>query len=359
MKELIQKLTETFSPSGYENAIREVILGEIQPLADEIRMDSLGNIIARKGSATKNGKRIMIAAHMDEIGLIANHIDEQGFVRFALVGVPFARYLLGGRVRFMNGIQGVVGWERPDKINEIPPADKLFIDVGATSTKDCPVKVGDVAAFERPFVEMGTRLVAKSLDNRAGVAIAIETMRRLGHRPARASAAPSLDRDGTGAGPGEHVEGDGPNDVYFVFTVQEEVGVRGATVSAYGIDPEIGLAIDVTPTGDTPNPIRREIALGKGPAIKVKDHLMLADPKVVEWMERAAKKAKIPTQREVLTGGSTDARAIQLTRSGVPTGGLVIPCRYVHSPSEMMDYGDVENAVKLLTALLSAPVDLG
>ena len=332
MKQLIKQLTETFSPSGYENAIREVILGKIQPQADEIRVDTLGNIIARKGEKAKDGKRVMVAAHMDEIGLIANHIDENGFVRFTTVGIPFARYLLGGRVRFMNGIQGVIGAERPTKLNEIPPADKMFIDVGAISKKDCPIKIGDVAAFERPFVEMGGRLVAKSLDDRAGVAIAIETMRRL--------------------------EG-GPNEVYFVFTVQEEVGVRGATVSAYGIDPEVGIAIDVTPTGDTPNPVRRDIALGAGPAIKVKDNLMLSDPKVVAWMERTAHKAKIPTQREVLTGGSTDARAIQITRSGVPTGGLVIPCRYVHSPSEMIDYGDVEIAVKLLTIMLNTPIQLG
>ena len=332
MKQLIKQLTETFSPSGYENAIREVILGEIQPLADEIRVDTLGNIIARKGEKAKDGKRVMVAAHMDEIGLIANHIDENGFVRFTTLGIPFARYLLGGRVRFMNGILGVIGAERPTKLNEIPPADKMFIDVGATSKKDCPIKIGDVAAFERPFEEMEGRLVAKSLDDRAGVAIAIETMRRL--------------------------EG-GPNEVYFVFTVQEEVGVRGATVSAYGIDPDVGIAIDVTPTGDTPNPVRRDIALGAGPAIKVKDNLMLSDPKVVAWMERTAHKAKIPTQREVLTGGSTDARAIQITRSGVPAGGLVIPCRYVHSPSEMIDYGDVEIAVKLLTIMLNTPIQLG
>ena len=349
MKELIKKLTETFSPSGYENAIREVILGEIQPLADEIRVDALGNIIARKGEKSPKGKRIMVAAHMDEIGLIVTHVDENGFVRFTTVCIPFTRYLPGGRVRFMNGVQGVIGSERPDKYNEIPSIDKLFIDVGATGKKDCPVKIGDVAASERPFVEMGSRLVAKSLDNRAGVAIAIETLRRLGRSPARASV----------AGTGERVEGRSPNEVYFAFTVQQEVGVRGATVSAYDIDPEIGLAIDATPTGDTPNPVRREIALGKGPAIKVKDNLMLADPKVVAWMERAAKKARIPTQREVLTGGGSDARAIQLTRSGVPAGGLVIPCRYVHSPSEMMDYGDIENAVRLLTALLNTPVDLG
>jgi putative aminopeptidase FrvX len=331
MKELIKKLTETFSPSGYEDAIREVILSEIKPLADEIRVDALGNIIAHKGEKSQNGKRVMVAAHMDEIGLIATHIDKDGFVRFTTVGVPFARYLLGGRVHFMNGVQGVIGSERLEKYNEIPPADKMFIDVGATSVIDCPVEVGDVAAFERHFVEMGSRLVAKSLDDRAGVAVAIETLSRLGS---------------------------GPNEVYFVFTVQEEVGVRGATVSAYGVDPEVGLAIDVTPTGDTPNPLRRDITLGAGPAIKVKDHSMLSDPKVVAWMERSAKAARIPTQREVLTGGSTDARAIQLTRSGVPTGGLVIPCRYVHSPSEMIDYGDVEKAVELLTAMLSEPIDL-
>ena len=339
MKELIKKLTETFSPSGYEDAIRKVILNEINTLADEFRVDALGNIIARKGeqsakgpsSSSGQGKRVMVAAHMDEIGLIATHIDENGFVRFTPVGVPFARYLLGGRVRFVNGVQGVIGSERLEKYNEIPPADKMFIDVGATGAKDCPVKVGDVAAFERPFVEMGSRLVAKSLDDRSGVAVAIETMRKLK---------------------------DGPNEVYFVFTVQEEVGVRGATVSAYGVDPEVGIAIDVTPAGDTPNPIRRDIALGAGPAIKVKDHVMLSDPKVVAWMERSAKKAKLQVQREVLTGGSTDARAIQLTRSGVPTGGLAIPCRYVHSPSEMVDYGDIESAVELLTAMLNAPIDL-
>jgi len=332
MKQLIQKLTETFSPSGYEDAILDVILAEIKPLADEVRVDALGNIIARKGDKTTNGKRVMVAAHMDEIGLIATYIDEKGFVRFTTVGVPFARYLLGGRVRFTNGIQGVVGSEKPNKRSEIPPADKMFIDVGASSKKDCPVQVGDVAAFDRPFVEMGTRLVAKSLDNRAGVAVAIETLRRLGP---------------------------GPNEVYFVFTAQEEVGVRGATVSAYGVAPEIGIAVDVTPAGDTPNFLRRDISLGSGPAIKVKDQSMLSDPKVVAWMERSARHAKIPTQREVLTGGSGDARAIQLTRSGVPTGGLVLPCRYVHSPSEMIDYGDVEQAVELLTAMLNAPIDLG
>lgn len=331
MKQLIQKLTEAFSPSGYEDSVREVILAEIEPLADEIHVDALGNILARKGTKAAGGKRVMVAAHMDEIGLIATHIDENGFVHFTQIGTRSARYLLGGRVRFVNGVQGVVGAEKTSKVNEILPADKLFIDVGATARKNCPVKLGDVAAFEQPFLELGERLVAKSLDDRAGVAIAIETLRKLQRSP---------------------------NEMYFAFTVQEEVGVRGATVSAYGVDPEIGLAVDVTPAGDTPNPVRRDIALGNGPAIKIKDSQMLADPNVIAWMERTAQKENISTQREVLTNGSTDARAIQLTRSGVPTGGLSIPCRYIHSPSEMIDYGDLENAVRLLTAMFNAPIDL-
>ena len=188
---------------------------------------------------------------------------------------------------------------------------------------------------------MGKRLVAKSMDDRAGVLVAIESMRRLAGRPARAGDA-----------------GSGPNEVFFVFTVQEETGKRGATVSAYGVDPEIGLAIDVTPTGDTPGAVQRDIALGKGPAIKVKDASMLADPRVVDWMTRTAEKNRIPFQREVLAGASTDARAIQLTRAGVLAGGLGIPCRYVHTPSEMVDIDDLENAIALLTALLSKPVGI-
>jgi endoglucanase len=278
---------------------------------------------------------------MDEIGLIVTHVDEKGFVRFTRVGIPLRGTMLGGRVRFINGVQGVIGSEHSDRINEIPPAEKFYIDVGASGPKDCPVNVGDVAAFDRPLITLGKRLAAKAMDDRAGVLVAIESMRRLAGRPARA---------------GE--QGSGPNEVFFVFTVQEEAGKRGATVSAYGIDPEVGLAIDVTPTGDTPGAVQRDIALGKGPTIKVKDASMLADPRVVEWMSRTAEKNRISIQREVLAGASTDARAIQLTRAGVLAGGLGIPCRYVHTPSEMVDIDDLENAIALLTALLSKPVGI-
>ncbi len=331
MKQLIQKLTETFSPSGYESAIREVIRAEIEPLADEIRVDALGNLIARKGTISSTGRRIMLAAHMDEIGLIATHIEETGFIRFAGIGGIRPLALTGGRVRFVSGVPGVIGTDRLPDLATAPTLEQCYIDVGATSRKDCPVKIGEVCGFERPFLDMGKRLVAKSMDDRIACAVMIEALRDLKHTP---------------------------HELYFVFTTQEEVGVRGATTSAFGIDPEIGLAVDVTGTGDTPRGSKMEVALGKGPAVKVKDSGMLADPRIVQWMERTAEKAKIPCQREILEGGSTDARAIQLTRGGVPAGCLSIPSRYIHTPSEMVDYDDVLQSVRLLTALVSNPVKL-
>ena len=331
MKPLIQKLTETFSPSGHEAAIREVLRAELTPLADEMRVDALGNLIVRKGAKGLQGRRIMIAAHMDEIGLMATHVDEGGFVRFTGIGGIRPQALLGSRVRFVDGTPGVVHSDRLADASRAPTLEQCFIDVGASGRKDCPVKVGDVCAFERPFLDLGERMVAKSMDDRIGCAVLVETLRAL-TRPA--------------------------HEIYFVFTTQEEVGTRGAQTSAFGLDPDLGLAVDVTATGDTPKGMKMEVGLGKGPAVKVKDSGMLADPRVVEWMIRTAEKNRIPYQREVLEAGSTDARAIQLSRAGVPAGCLSVPTRYVHTPSEMVDTGDVLNSVKLLTALLSGPVGI-
>jgi putative aminopeptidase FrvX len=336
MKKLLKQLTETFGPSGYEESVRKLVRDEIKPFAHEIKVDALGNLIARKRPAkqTKDTKKIMIAAHMDEIGLMVSHVDENGFLRFSPIGGVFRRYVVGGRVRFLNGVQGVIGYDRLDDLNELPALDKVYIDVGATGKKDCPVKVGDIAAFDRQFTEMGNRLVAKSMDDRVGVLIAIEALRALRNKPT-------------------------PHDLYFVFTTQEEVGVRGAATSAYGVDPDVGIAVDVTASADTPKALKMEMALGKGPCIKIQDAGMISDRRVVQWMIRTAEKNKIPYQREVLLFGSTDARAIQLARAGVPAGCISIPVRYIHSPSEMVDYSDVQNSVKLLTALLRAPFDLG
>ena len=335
MKKLLQQLTETFGPSGHEDNVRALVREEVKSLADEIRIDALGSLIVRKKPSRANGttKKIMIAAHMDEIGLIVSHVDAKGFVRFAPIGGVFRRYVVGGRVQFLNGTQGVIGYDRLDKVDELPTLDKVYIDVGAKNRKDCPVKIGDVAAFDRPFAEMGDRLVAKSMDDRVGVLVAIETLRALKGRST-------------------------PHDLYFVFTTQEEVGTRGAGTSAYGVDPDIGIALDVTPTGDTPNALKMEMALGNGPCIKFQDVGAISDPRIVQWMITTAEKNKIPYQREVLLLGGTDAKAIQSVRAGVPTGCISIPVRYVHSPSEMVDYSDVQNTVKLLTAVLRAPVNL-
>jgi endoglucanase len=336
MKKLLQQLTEAFGPSGFEDRIRDIVCAEVQGLADEIRVDALGNLIVRKKPSRPNGgtKKIMIAAHMDEIGLIVSHVDRNGFVRFSPIGGVFRRYILGSRVRFLNGIPGLIGYDRLENFHDLPPMDKVYIDVGATSAGNCPVRIGDVAAFERPFTEMGDRLVAKSMDDRAGVLAAIETLRLL---------------------QGKSI----PHDLYFVFTTQEEVGTRGAATSAYGVDPDVGIAVDVTPTGDTPNALKMEMALGNGPCIKFQDVGAISDPRIVQWMIRAAEKNRIPYQREVLLVGGTDAHAIQSVRAGVPSGCISIPVRYVHSPSEMIDYGDLQNTVKLLAAVLRTPLDLG
>ncbi len=331
MKQLLKSLTETFGPSGHEDEVRKLILKEVKPLADEVRVDALGNLIVRKKPAanSKNPRRIMLAAHMDEIGVIASHIDRKGFVRFSNVGGTFGKYTLGARVRFLNGVTGLVGYDRMEQVDNALPINKMYIDVGATKKEDCPVKVGDFAAFERSYMEIGDRLVAKSMDDRSGVAVLIETLRGIKSTP---------------------------NDLYFVFTTQEEVGLRGAGVAAYGVDPEIGIAIDVTATGDTPASMKMAMELGKGPCVKFRDPGMLADPRVVDWMITTAEKAKIPYQREVLLMGTTDGKEIQVTRAGVMTGALSIPCRYVHSASEMVDYNDLKNSVKLLTAMLSKSV---
>lgn len=335
MKKLLQQLTETFGPSGYEDNIRALVRAEVESLADEIRVDALGNLIVRKKPSKQNGdtRKVMVAAHMDEIGLIVSHVDEKGFVRFSPLGTVLRRYVPGSRVRFLNGVQGVIGYDLLDNLNELPTLDKVYIDVGASSKKDCPVKIGDVAAFERPFTEIGNRLVAKSLDNRVGVLVAIETLRALQGKST-------------------------PYDLYFVFTTQEEIGSRGAGTSAYGVDPDLGIAIDVTPTGDTPHALKMEMALGNGPCVKFQDVGSISDPRVVQWMIAAAEKNKIPYQREVLLIGGTDARAIQSVRAGVPSGCISIPVRYVHSPSEMVDTTDVQNTVRLLTAVLRTPINL-
>ncbi len=331
MKETIRRLTECFGPSGHEAAVRELIRAEL-PKGVETRVDAMGNLIVHRKGKGASGRRVMLAAHMDEIGIVVTHVDQKGFLRFGNVGGVFPMPLTGGRVRFADGITGIIGLERLEDPSRVPQLEKFYIDVGATDASDCPVRVGDVGCFHRPFEDLGKRLVAKAMDDRIGCAVLLQCLKDMS--------------------PSAH-------DLYFVFTVQEEVGLRGATTSGYGVEPEIALAVDVTNTGDTPECPPMAVSLGAGPAVKIKDSGMLTHAGVKDWLIRTAEAAAIPYQREVLVRGTTDASVIQVSRAGVPAGCLSIPTRYVHSPSEVVDFGDVEAAVKLLGSALSAPIDIG
>ena len=330
MKELIQKLVGIAGPSGYEGRVREAIQAEVKPYADSVAVDAMGNLIVIKGKKSSTGKRIMISAHMDEIGVIATHIDKNGFVRFSNMGFLYPRNCMSAHVAFLNGARGVINGDHLDDPSKLHSLDQLFIDVGAASREDCPIKVGDVGVFERPVIDLGKRLVSKALDDRIGCAVMIKAIQQIKKTP---------------------------HELVFVFSTQEEVQLRGVTTAAYFADPDLGIAVDVTSVGDVPTG-KMEVSLGKGPAIKVKDAGMIADPRVVSWMVETARNAGLPCQLEVLEGGTTDARAIQVTRAGVPAGCLSIPTRYIHSPAEMIDLDDAEKSLTLLVDLLRNPVEI-
>lgn len=330
MKDLIQRLVEAWGPTGFEHQIRQLIRAEIESLADDIMVDPLGNLICRVGSKSEGGARVMIATHMDEIGLMVSYIDRQGFLRVSSLGVPFPIYMAAGRVKFENGQVGTLGFEGNSR-TQAPTLDKFYVDMTGYPAEERP-QVGDPAIFWQPYQEQGDHLIAKSMDDRVGCAIAIETMRRI-------------------------KQSGSPNELYFVFTVQEEEGTRGAITSAYNVAPEVGFALDVTATGDTPKPPRpMAIELGKGAAIKVTDAKHITPPAIKKLLVETAKAKNIPYQMEILTGGTTDAAMIQQANGGVPSGAISIPCRYVHSPSETVHYGDVVACTDLLTAVLQQPL---
>ncbi|MBE2197871.1 MAG: M42 family metallopeptidase [Anaerolinea sp.] len=330
MNDLIKKLVEAYGPSGFEDQMRELIRPEVEPYVDEVRVDALGNLIALK-RGDGQGLKVMIAAHMDEIGLMVTHVTKEGFLRFTNIGGVRPHGLWGSRVQFANGAIGVIGSDRLDDRHKIHPLNKHYIDVGATSPDDCPVGVGDAAGFMQPFIANGSLLTSKTMDDRIGCVVAIETLKRLQNIP---------------------------HDVYFVFSVQEEVGTRGAQAAANGLDPDVGIALDVTITGDVPECAPMSVSLGKGAAIKVKDSGMIAHAGLVRLMRQRAEAANIPFQMEVLDGGSTDARSIQIANGGAAAGCISIPCRYVHSQSETVHAGDVQACIDLLVEILANPIAL-
>lgn len=323
MKTVIKQLTEAFGPSGYETEVTELIKNMVEEHVDEVKTDVLGNLIAVKRGA-QGGKTIMFAAHTDEIGLVVTHIDDKGFLRFGNVGGVGISTLVGNRVRFAGGAVGAI-YQEKGSWKELT-LDKLYIDIGAEDKEEAlkRVKVGEFGIFHREFADLGQRLIAKSMDDRIGCAILVEALKKIQNPK---------------------------NTLFFVFTSQEEVGLRGARTAAYGIEPDLGIALDVTLTGDMPEARRMEVSLGKGAAIKVKDSSLIVHPKVKNLLVELAEEHKIPYQMEVLDAGGTDAGAIHLTKTGVPSGAISIPTRYVHSPSEMVDMRDVEACVDLVVAL--------
>ncbi len=330
METLIKKLVEAYGPSGFEGQMRALIRPEIESLADEISVDAMGNLIAfKKGDGS--GLKVLVAAHMDEIGVMVTHITKEGFLRFTGIGGVFPHTLAGNRVQFADGTIGIVYTEPLDERDAVHPLENHYIDIGATGKGDCHIQVGAAGGFVRPFMAQGNRYTSKTMDDRIGCVVIIEAFKRLTTTP---------------------------HDVYFVFSVQEEVGTRGAEVVANALNPDVGIAVDITPAGDTPNSQRNPISLAKGPAIKVKDSGMIAHHGLVQLMKRRAETAEIPYQLEILERGSTDARAMQISNSGVAAGCISIPCRYAHSQSETVDAQDIEGAIRLLVEILSNPIDL-
>lgn len=327
--EIMQKLNACHGPSGDEGQVAAAIREMAQPYVDEITTDVLGNLICHKKGS---GPKVMFAAHMDSIGFIITHIDDNGYLRFGQVGGLSAHDLPGTPVRFRNGTRGVVAVQ-----GKVEPKDwkldHLYIDIGAKDRADARtmVQVGDTAVFDTvPFVS-GGKLFSPYLDDRIACAILLSAM--------------------------ERVKG-GDNDLYFVFTVQEEVGLRGARTAAYGIDPDYGIAVDVTDSDDIPDaPHECSSAAGKGAAIKVMDNSVICHPAVVKTLEELAVASNIPYQLDILRFGGTDAGAIHQSRAGVYTGGISAATRYVHTPLEVADLEDIEACAALAAAFAQAKLE--
>ena len=327
---LIEDLCNAYGPAGREHSVRRLIQKHMKGLCPEIKVDRLGNLIAHRPPAprSKSGDRIMLCAHMDEIGVIVTYVDKKGFLRFADVGGVFPELALNQRVIFENGTIGVIDIEQQKdstKASAKPKLEKMYIDIGARDRKSAEkmVQIGDIASFRQHAIWINDkRISAKALDDRIGCYCLIQVAKRLKKTK---------------------------HDVYFVFSVQEEVGLRGARTGAYAIAPKYALAVDVTDTGDTPEAHRMQVAVGKGVAIKVKDSMFLANPQVKDRLVAYAKGLRIPYQLEILEHGTTDAAVIQLVKEGVMSGVLSIPTRHIHSTNELCDLDDVEGAIALLT----------
>ena len=325
---MLKKVLQAFGPSGNEGKVASVLAEEIHPYCDEVYTDALGNLIAHKRGTS--GKKLMLSAHMDQIGFIVVDIDENGFLRIGNVGGILPSLSVAREVVFENGVHGVIYFETPETrdAKAVASLPNMYVDIGCATREEAEqkVQVGDMCVFVSNFVDLGSRMASGAMDNRVCCAILVEAMKQLSS----------------------------PHDVYVVFTVQEEVGLRGSGAAAYAIEPDLNINLDVTLTGDTPKMPAMSVALGKGPAIKMMDSSVIVPQCVRKFMIDCAEQAGIPFQREVLRAGGTDTAAVQRTRSGVLAGCISIPSRYVHTPAEVVDRTDVEQAVELLRAMAAS-----
>ena len=329
MVKILERLTAAYGPSGQEGEVSQVIEELAAPYCDKIKRDTMGSLICRKKGS---GPKVMFSAHMDSIGLVVTHIEEKGFARVGAIGGVSPAKVLHTPVRFANGQSGVVSAQAGVEISKLKVSD-LFLDVGASSREEAEqlVQVGDVAVFDTRLVRLGGRVSAPYLDNRASCAVQLMAMSRIGETN---------------------------NDLYFVFSVQEEVGLRGAKTAAWAIDPDYGVALDVTPADDEPGSKHLvSSVLGGGAAVKVMDGSVICHPWMVDKLMELAKAGDIQAQRDVIRAGGTDAGAIHLTRGGVPTGGISIPWRYGHSPMELVDLADLEACAALVRAFAECKLE--
>lgn len=333
---LLSEICRIPGACGFEQKIREFVIQEVTPLVDEVRTDAMGNVIAiKKGNGDK---KVMLAAHMDEISFIVTHIDDEGFIRFHCLGGFDPKTHTAQRV-IIHGkkdIIGVMGTKpihvmEPEERSKVMKSKEYFIDTGMKADELRKyVNVGDPITRERALIEMGDMVNSKSLDNRISVFIVIEALRAL--------------RDQTV-----------PNDVYAVFTVQEEVGLRGATAVASGVNPDFAINLDVTIAYDLPGAAPHEYVtrMGEGTAVKVLDGMSICDYRMVSFMKETATKNDIKFQLEVLPMGGTDTAGIQRhSQGGSIAGGISIPCRYLHQSIEMVHKEDVQNSILLLEKCL-------
>ena len=343
LKELLRKLAEAHGSSGYESEVRAIIEAELEEYVDEITIDKLGNLIA-----TRRGKKpsVMLAAHLDEIGLMVKHINDEGFITFSPIGGWFDQTLLNQRVILQargGGLYGVIGSKPPhamkkDEREKLIKLEDMFIDVGARSREEVEqlgISVGTPIILDRHLADLGNeRVTCKAFDNRAGVAVMIEALKRT-----------TTDCE-----------------VYAVGTVQEEVGLKGARTSAYALTPDVALAIDTDVAGGHPGIEKKDVPveLEKGPVITVSDASgrgIITPPSVLKWLKETAAQYNIEYQLSVEDGGNTDASVIHLTKSGIPTGVVSIPTRYIHSPVELVSLRDLTNCADLIARALERVVD--